>query len=434
LKDGSTLHLQDLIAFGGVKDPFDLNFRDYERGEAICAWARNSNIQIDGLVRLETGFELILCDSGSGKVKLKNTADATDPTFEGIWSDPRLPERFWENRRRSDDIGEVTFRGRYHPIRRKIGWFFAKSASRHNLDMETKFFIFEEFISTLYNSKYASLKELGAYNDNRKHNLEKIGKTDLDAWLNDLQSTLREWDQWLGQEELIVNRIGWRNIAKIIEQSFGSSLLEMKKALSERDSEDDMNIIEELQSIAFQPLIPFIDFHPVLNSSTTPFARWDSLTRANEACILSRTGHLDPKSFTSGEIQLKNSIETVMSTLCKFFASTLGVSMDFTEAYWMEKPIQLEFGGIFNDFISQIPFFNESSLPSSLLSRISDELDEIIKYLSWPIFTAKCDRICEDDEICYVPMWLIDLSISSLDDLPSLTPSCKHRDEFLRFI
>ncbi|CDO51504.1 similar to Saccharomyces cerevisiae YOR389W Putative protein of unknown function [Geotrichum candidum] len=60
-------------------------FTEYERAELLCEFGKHSDV--DGYVRLNTGFELILCDFGNPKVKLISNVDAITEYDDGFVSD-----------------------------------------------------------------------------------------------------------------------------------------------------------------------------------------------------------------------------------------------------------------------------------------------------------------------------------------------------------
>lgn len=60
-------------------------FTEYERAHLLCEFGKNSDV--DGYVRLNTGFELILCDFGNPKVKLVSNLNIVTEYDDGFVSD-----------------------------------------------------------------------------------------------------------------------------------------------------------------------------------------------------------------------------------------------------------------------------------------------------------------------------------------------------------
>ncbi|KAJ7074232.1 hypothetical protein C8F01DRAFT_1010492 [Mycena amicta] len=365
---------------------------DYGRAEKLCEWAKPRDI--DGIVRMNAGFEVIWCDFDSPKLQLVSHLNITPPgTPEG--SSPRFPHPLavddedpperpprrgpgrWPGRPR---MSELALTG-------TLEW--VRAASHRSFSPQHHLTLFPSGMISFYHPRLTSLREDRADRPMHSHRLINISSADAMSVVQEMDDVIarfRAGDRGSGMD--------WGGTALGIVEYWGDRISHMH-ALLLNASNANANATALLPAIR---TLAYTLVNPYMQPGVTPNASgWelffgishvisafglDANVTALERCTRQTTGFLSQlESLTSQEIFLQDSVETVLGRLCNDFGIIFAQSSDLVQG-------------------------TSKAALGSMIDQWRRQIEKLMEWLDWSVW-LRCQDVCERDYVCSTPMWPI---------------------------
>ncbi|KAG1756855.1 uncharacterized protein EDB91DRAFT_39439 [Suillus paluster] len=355
-KDG-TLDTQDIIAWGEFKPDWWMN--EVQRIEDLCKWG--APYAVDGYVRMEMDFEVMLCDFTAGVevVSWSNLASLVVP----VSTISRIPNIFM------DRMFEVMHAGSWH--NRHPG------DTRINLDLAG--------IVSLYDTTIApSLVGSRAGQERCDHRVQGISSVDMEV-------VRRSVSRALERHQGDFSGIDWKTLFRVIVERY-SDRLDLMDYLLNHTSENDTPW-DQASKVHFQlrvMLTPYI-FH----TSVPPSASYDSAhswaTPVFKACGTVHTSSIASysSSLNHSERLLLNAVQETTREICRIITKM-----------WA--------AGVVAGLDPYLP--RDSPSDAAEIARLIDtwrqEISDLMAWLDWSVW-VRCHPACGPEEMCYLPTWPI---------------------------
>lgn len=284
-------------------------------------------------------------------------------------------------------------RGPSTPYAQYNRWSFARAASWHHHNPDSRVILHPSYMVTLYDPKYRSLEA------NHKlpviqHRLIDISPEDIKTFEAEVSEALYAWRD--DQDGQLGSGIDWRSIAQAVVERNADRLSEMRELLGNVSSSTNITAaISTARVIAFALVMPYVDYPSVLSINATEDGRAHSLIKATKQCTFAFTGHLDALSIkmTSQEHGLKSAVEGVLTRICAFATGTLGHSLAILQGAQQASELVDHAAGL------------------SALEAWKNELQELMEWLGWAAW-QRCPRVCDWDVRIshFVPIKLVQSS------------------------
>lgn len=352
-----TLDTQDIIAWGELRP--DWRFKEDQRLADLCKWG--AEYAVDGYVRMEMDFEVMLCDFTAGLevVSWSHLASIVEP----VSAVPRIPNFIMLR------LFEVMYAGSWH--NRYPG------DTRITLDLTG--------IVSLYDTTLApSLVGSRDGQERCDHDMKAISSADIKA-------VRRSVSRILERDQGDTSGIDWKTLFRVIVERY-SERFELIDYLL--DSEND-SIVDPALQVHVQlrvMLTPYI-FH----STVPPSASHDSsnswATPVFKACGAAHTSSILSyiSSLNSSERLLLHAVQMTSREICRVITKM-----------WVS--------GVLAGLDVYLP---RDSIPDAeqmarLMSSWRQELGALMTWLDWSVW-VKCRPACGPEEMCYLPSWPINV-------------------------
>ena len=464
------LDTQMLHIFGNVtgpprtpEDAFRGLWDEYARAIGLCDWLEEKKLGglgwgFEGIVRMNAGFEMIWCNFTSTSIRLISHLNVTAPQLpaseadEEVWAEEGTPTSYYplpSATTRSDKASDPTDppqppnwrldSGR-EPFFRSQTWnWFAASTSHYGstgagpgmgevrvkitscgfMNYYAPNFMSQAIPRAQEEQKSLNLTENGFWNGpgrngtrsvaltaltrrRRSHTLEDISPTDAALMRADSERVLFH----LLGEPANCSGMDWYVVTNEIVQTYAGPLFSFHQNLknfeelhykNETALRDWMIAVRD-DTHSF--LLPFIQYpNEGISTSKDHYSPASKLFNDTyPRCRFHHTRLLDPEEgivLGPEESTLKWAIEETTSGICNVLVD-VGLSI---EELWQQN---------FN-----LPERISSAPPSALTKEVQRWIagvEELMAWLGWAGEWISCDRKCEWDEKCFIPMWpLLDL-------------------------
>ncbi|KAH9444154.1 hypothetical protein MJO28_016796 [Puccinia striiformis f. sp. tritici] len=356
----------------GESGPLNILRAEYQRAEGLCELGKRFGFE--GIVRMNTGFELIWCDFADGLdlIRETNTTDPFqtqdnspaqyNPVFQ-IKSSPLYAEAPWESTR----VATL----QYHD----------PGESRVKLDPNT-------FISFYDRLDSLSEKRISLNQEHKRsmHRLYGISQEDATVLIDRLEHVISRKNSqgW----EVNQNDPDWQGIVRNIIQGYSSRLMDLEDLLKDSQRNGTMKALD-VRRLTYAMLMPYINFS---NFSLTDFS-WMEVGIKN--CKISFTT-VERGRENLGESSrvlmgaIEGTLERVCGTVAKMFSQA--VKLDLPNSYRYNSQ-----NNPLND-----PVFEKEARDQVVGWK--KELDHLMAWLGWPVW-MRCQPQCSPSEICMIPMW-----------------------------
>jgi hypothetical protein len=449
-----------LHIFGNVSGPPpnpDNNFRglweEYARAIGLCDWLQEKKLGglgwgVEGIVRMNAGFEMIWCNFSSPSIRLISHLNVTAPLLPPTEDDeesrkfdtsptsyyplPPSPTRSDKATDPSNPPAPPNWRADWgrEPFFRSQSWnWFASSTAHYGSTAagpglgETRVkikscgfmsyyspkFVSESFARDEIEQQSLNLTEDGLWSGpgsnatrlggltaltrrRRAHTLGDVSKLDAAIMKADSERLLLE----MLHEDSNCSGMDWTLVANEIVQTYAGILPNFLRSLQSFETFTKRNQtllkewMNEVRDQSHTFLLPFIEY-PNLNTSIN-YGRDSKLFNATYSrCRFHHTRLLDPEEgVTLGpeESTTKWAVEETTSGICSVLVD-VGLSI--------EKSWQSTFN-IPTNYTLQSNIEHE-------VKRWTEGLEELMSWLGWAGEWTFCKEKCEWDEKCFIPMW-----------------------------
>ncbi|KAG8213368.1 hypothetical protein J3R82DRAFT_11859 [Butyriboletus roseoflavus] len=344
-----TLDTQDLIAWSKISDGSQSGER--KRIQDLCKWGRNFGV--DGFVRMEMDFEIMLCDFTSGvRVAFANLVSrrAISPMKPAFVSFEVLNAGSWHNR----------FPGE----------------TRVQLDLAG--------LVSFYDTQLApSLTAIRAGQERWDHRVGNISKEDLSAIKSRLEAVLI-------RPRGLSSGIDWTTLVQVIVDRY-SERLELTRYLlnsSTTGPDEIVDLANKTQAQLRIMLTPYLLFSatPIDESDKTEL---DWTVPIYKLCATTHTYSMESEldSMTDAEKLLLKAVRGTSREICRVVTKMWAAGV---------------YAGI-------DPLLNtKESLDVSEITHLfitwAEDLNSLVAWLDWSVW-VKCNPGCGPEEMCYLPTW-----------------------------
>ncbi|KAJ6577751.1 hypothetical protein B0H19DRAFT_1121283 [Mycena capillaripes] len=375
-KDGS-LDAQDLLLWGKVDPERWLDER--ERINGMCAWGKKFGI--DGYLRMEMDFEVMLCDFQDG-------VELVSADFLAAWRSRHITPPLWQPRSATHpatanrDSSLEPENGTMPLVAQLLRFEMIRAGSWHNhYPGETRAVLDLTRLVSFYDTALApSLLAHRAGKKRWDHRLQNISASDLAAVTARLKSVLATENAEPG------SGIDWRTLFRVVVDRYADRLELLDYLLN---STTAANAHERAKTVQIQlrvMLTPYILFsaRPVADDSDAWAAPvW-------RACATRHTAHIHASAsgrLTKSERLLLGALDETNREICR-------------------AVVRMWAAGIRAGLDALLPPPGENALVpiSSVVRGWQTETQALMAWLDWSVW-VKCRPACGFEETCYLPTW-----------------------------
>ncbi|KAI1158176.1 hypothetical protein F5B18DRAFT_665389 [Nemania serpens] len=340
-----------------------------------------NDLGIDGVVRMNAGFEILLCDWPKSGVKHLFASNITLPGNQERQANKSLPSD--PNRQPPLGFGNAFGEQGSYEWLRSATWHYGNygqggpALGHVDLDPCTMVSFYDPVLTSLnglhFNRLIGSQTFQNGWGFRRGHRL--VGISDVDAKI--LKLRLHENTATTGPE---CSGANWAAIAQNIVSQHKTRLLDISKTLSgERLASF---VVKRVHELSHAILYAYLEY---------PFATGRSPAEV-EAATVSRcssvyTSQLKASELSQSEQLLYRSINIVLGKLC---------SSEWDLFEWAEK------------YTTQLLSEHGDDIDISRLTEQLDEkrqfVDALLEWIGWDNW-SQCETRCLADEICAIPTW-----------------------------
>ncbi|KAH9951144.1 hypothetical protein B0H21DRAFT_719773 [Amylocystis lapponica] len=409
---------------GGPRD-YDV-FDEYTRARRLCEWAVPRGVE--GVVRMNSGFELMWCDFASPSIQLVSHLNITppgtppspefpDPPSRGFLQDPSSdpphddpPDRGGRYPGRG---GDRTPRRRPWPFRRSplaVTAFteWVRAAAHRAVTPQPHVALDYSSFITFYHPRLHSLVPARQTQPMREHRIwPNVSEADAQSVLNELESVLSRKHSG--------SHMDWGVLARDIVESWADRIAHLHDSLANTtaamNNNAAINVTESIAAVrrlTYGPLNPYMDTAAASNASTwdlffslgpsTPLGLGPNLQQfpvrlphpptssvhatALQRCVHSSTGFLNHNPHihkTAQEELLQMSVETILERLCTDFGTVFAESMDADDT-------------------------PSNHVALTLFMSWDARIVALMEFLDWTEW-LRCDEVCPRDSVCTMALW-----------------------------
>ncbi|KAI4603140.1 hypothetical protein KJ359_005932 [Pestalotiopsis sp. 9143b] len=316
LSDTGTLDAQIALTHGEVPPNFtyDLIYNEEQRALDLCKLI--ADLRIDGVVRMNAGFEVLLCDLPASGVRELFSSNITTPSNAEQKANKSLPQD--PNRQPPRGVGNAYGEQNSFEWLRSATWHYG--AYGEGGPRERRVSVDPCKMVTFYDPALSSLRDLhhgrivgnqtfqNGWGLRRGHRLVGIGKADVEI----VKSRLRELTR---KQSPRCSGVPWQAIAQNIAAQHLDRLSEIAVALSRNvDSQDTvLPAITQSHELSHAILYAYIEY-PFVSGKSSAQVKQDAITRCSTAPVEA----LDQVELTASEESLYRSIKVVLDNLCHY--------------------------------------------------------------------------------------------------------------------
>ncbi|KAF5383987.1 hypothetical protein D9757_006956 [Collybiopsis confluens] len=405
---GGSMDSQDLLLWGERKA--DKVFSEVERLELLCKWGKQ--FDLDGFVRMEMNFEVMLCDFESGVdvvsfLQLANASPSIDPKPPSPVGNDDLPldidaeTDFWTGNGPNPAVTIRNFElmhssGQYHGY---------PGETRVRLDLTRLVSFFDPELAPSLLRARNELKGRWLYD------LVQIESREIDMLHRKLREALLG-----GTSARLTSGVDWEALFQVVIRRYGSRLDSLHYVLGAvagdatrstiLDEEDRVLKAFAQVNVMLSPYIPY-GSNPAQSPGTSAWA-----APVFEMCSTIHTSHIAKNlshRMTASEALLLRAVQDTTKEICRVLVKmwTAGVQQGLDSRYWVRRTQGQVQGPAFQ----------------VLARQWRGDLEHLMSWLDWHIWTA-CKPACGDEvgvvvvtlsskrahrdesqEMCYMPTW-----------------------------
>ncbi|KAA1083613.1 hypothetical protein PGT21_001468 [Puccinia graminis f. sp. tritici] len=349
---------------------------EYARATELCKIG--DKYGFEGVVRMNTGFELIWCDFKKG-IHLLDMVNATDPYSAKI-----SPFKIINQVNSNSDLPDKRPVPQ-SPFYSRASWSFSSSGARHFFPPgEVRVILdpagFISFYDGLESLEFKRQADGTSSGPRSRHRLYGISSEDAKTVRRRLVEVLErknfeDWRMDPGQSD-------WRSLVLIIVERFSPPIRELRYLLNRADLSATKKAIE-VRGLAYDIIMPSLDF------SEWDHQDLDWLSRGIRRCTSTYTSARQQLPELNHSIHIIiQAIEGTLGRICQTIYSL------FSQTIQLSLPLEPSFS--FNSTLE--------SLAQSKIPIWHEQVKVLQKWLGWPTWDH-CEPLCRTNEICMPPMW-----------------------------
>ncbi|KAJ3839248.1 hypothetical protein F5878DRAFT_535967 [Lentinula raphanica] len=411
---GGSMDSQDILLWGERKA--EMVFSEEERLDQLCKWG--SEFGLDGFVRMEMNFEVMLCDFESGveTVSFLHLSNASP-------SDPKPPSA--SDDAESDAEMDVWTGGGLNPAVTIRNFELMHSSSQYNqYPGDTRIQLDFTSLVSFYDPDLApSLirirNKLNVISDKGGtrwlYDLAQIDRKDVVTLHQKLREALHLQDD--NHPTKVTSGVDWPTLIQVIIKRFGSRLESLRYVSTSHsgstsilDDEDRVLKVFAQINVMLTPYIPYglrvvEDENEKAAGASAGALAWAE--PVYELCSTSHTSYIAKAllgSMTPSERLLLGAVRETTQEICrvlvKIWASGKEAGLD--EKYWLRRTKAK--GQANNHSVTERDQQDDKLKYVALAKRWTGEIERLMDWLDWHMW-VRCSPACGDEELCYMPTW-----------------------------
>ncbi|KAJ7877782.1 hypothetical protein B0H13DRAFT_1631527 [Mycena leptocephala] len=381
-EDG-TLDVQDLLIWGKV-DPARSR-DDRARIDDLCAWG--SELGIDGFVRMEMDFEIMLCDFAQSVELL--SADYL-PAWRGSLPKPSTAANSTLEAPRPSSSHKPPWKETFQHAAQLLHFETVRAGSWHNrYPGETRISLdLTRFISFYDTALAPSLVPARAEKERWDHRVQEISAEDLTTAKTRLQEVLKS------TVKNPVSGIDWQTLYRVVMDRYADRLEMLEYLLNTTDAanlNDRARIIQVQLRVMLTPYIVYAD-RPTSGAAVDEVVDQAWSRPVWHRCATTHTAHIHASAalqsrLTASERLLLRAVDETNREICRILVRlwAAGVHGGLDPLIATEK----------NATTFEI---------SSIVEGWRADAQALMGWLDWSVW-VKCRPACPFEEICYLPTW-----------------------------
>ncbi|KAH6624807.1 hypothetical protein B0J18DRAFT_366744 [Chaetomium sp. MPI-SDFR-AT-0129] len=383
LTSAGTLDSQMAVLQGHVPlyPPYNLVYDEDQRKFDLCRLA--ADLGIDGIVRMNAGFEVLICDFDASKVRALFATNNSVPNPEA--ENTSLPHD--PNRQPPRGYGNVFAEQGSFEWLRSASWHYSVPEPRIKLDLCRMVSFYDPALPSLAGAHHGGIVGNLTYENGwglrRGHRLLEIDEDDVElvhAWLKEdmVSSSSPSSSGGAG-----CSGIDWHAMFAVIQAQHETRAKEIAAVFEwDRETEEEQNaIVTRVHELSHAILSAYVEY-----SSSTP--KELAITR----CSSIYTMLLDPSTLARSERLLYHVVETVLKKLCTWEWDLFEWSEGHTSKYLANN----------KSTKSGITAWDASLLDE--INKYRRQTAEVLNWMGWDTWT-QCERQCGPSELCAIPAW-----------------------------
>ncbi|KAI0415329.1 hypothetical protein F5X98DRAFT_365278 [Xylaria grammica] len=379
LTETGTLDSQMAILGGEVPSVPAYNhiYDENQRALELCALV--DDLGIDGVVRMNAGFEILLCNWPQSGVEHLFASNLTLPGNRERKMDKSLPND--PNRQPPLGFGNAFGEQGSFEWLRSATWHYGNygqggPAFGHvNLDLCTMVSFYDPELTSLGSLHYGRIIGNQTFQNGwglrRGHRLVGLSSHDVKTVRSRVRENIR------GSK---CSGIEWAVLAESIVSQHKTRLLDISETLGSHQPAS--SIVTRIHELSHAILYAYIEY---------PFAATRRSADEVEALTVSRcssvyTSKVNPSGLSKSEVVLYHSINVVLSRLC---------SSEWDLLKWSEK------------YTTRLLGERDDIDPSRVQREIDDKqklVDSLLAWIGWDNW-SQCEAQCLADQLCAIPTW-----------------------------
>ncbi|KAJ7595085.1 hypothetical protein C8J56DRAFT_1013055 [Mycena floridula] len=353
MEDGP-MDTQDIVAWRKVLPQYF--FDERRRLDDLCSWGKRFGL--DGFVRMEMDFEIMMCNFTNGLeiVSMLDLHSESRPRFS-----PERPNLHRDNSHGPEELF-AGFRHNHVPD------------SRIRLDYSSLISFYDtDLVPSLVNSRFGVTR--------LEHRLLGISDRDVEAVMDRLEFILSD-------EPRVNSGIDWETLLNVVQHRFAERLEILQYLLNTTSPEGYISRAKQSQYQLHVMLQPYILRASIPEASVStgwaePIFR---LCSTSHTAFITSSQRIQD-SLTSGERLLLRAVDETNREICRTIVNL-----------WVEG-VQL---GL--DSSVELPGSPKAPEIDEVVPRWRDEINRLTKWLDFAIF-VKCQPACDSESVCYLPTW-----------------------------
>ncbi|KAJ4307379.1 hypothetical protein N0V84_012778, partial [Fusarium piperis] len=376
LTSAGTLDSQIALLQGNVPlyPSYDLIYDEDQRALDLCHLV--SELGLDGVVRMNAGFEVLICDYSADDIQELFVTNITVPGNLENENNKSLPQD--PNRQPPRGVGNCFSEQGSWEWLRSASWHYGhygdggSPLSRVKLDLCRMVSFYDPALTSLAGSHHGGITGNQTFENGwglrRGHRLLDIDESDVKmvrSWLREIVRSTSKTSECSG--------IDWQALFQVVEAQHGTRAKEIADALDwNYDTLDEAkNIITKIHELTHAILVPYLEYRVSdPDSSVTP--KEQTISR----CSSVYTALADPDRLSRSELVIYESINSVMAKICHW-------EWDLFE--WSERRTT-------NHLEHRQQPANLSGLQKEIDTYTKHTAD-LLKWIGWDKW-SRCDRQC----------------------------------------
>jgi len=292
-----------------IKPAYNHVYNETLRADQLCDLVKE--LGIDGIVRMNAGFEVLLCDYSASGVQEIITTNITVPGNQERENDPSLPR----DPHRAPPLGYGNL------FAAQNSWEWVRSCVKGDIEKRVKLDLcgmvtfYDPRLRSLSSSHHGGLFGYTYQNGwglRRGHRLLNISKADaraVRAWLKCTTARINA----SSPERPPCSEIDWQALTEVIIHHHYSRAKEIHTTLQRKTNSlgNSSAILIKVHELSHAVLYPYFQYPSIANLPLRHV-----MNQTITQCATVYTEHIDPDTLGDFELLIKESIHRVMIRLC----------------------------------------------------------------------------------------------------------------------